>query len=58
MNFQTFITDAPGLCTFRVLGFGVIVYRLQTLLGDDIDEKVWGVPILPYWRLAFVAPWI
>lgn len=58
MNFGTFITFKPDIFTFRVLGFGVLMYSTHSELAPLIEPKVWAVPILPGVRFAFVAPWL
>jgi hypothetical protein len=57
-KFDTFVTDGPGMGTVRILGFGVIVYAVDSPWFDAIDKMVWGVDIWPGWRFAFVAPWM
>jgi hypothetical protein len=58
MNFSTFATAQPGLLTFRVLGFGVLLFNTNSPLAEAIERTVWGVPVMPTWKFAFVAPWL
>lgn len=56
-NFGTFATANPMLATARLLGFGVLFYRVDAPLVETIERTVWGVDIWPGWRFAFVGPW-
>lgn len=57
-NWQSFFVLHPGFFTFRLFGFGVLMYHVEHDAACVFDRKVWSVPILPGVRFAFVAPWI
>lgn len=58
MNWSTFIIWKPDFFTFRVLGFGVFIYALDSDVACLASRALFTVPILPGVRFAFVAPWI
>lgn len=57
-NWSSFIRVGLDYATFRILGFGVLMYSIHCEMAEIFDRKVWAVPILPGVRFAFVAPWI
>jgi hypothetical protein len=57
LNFGTFARCNSAFITFRLIGFGVMLYNMASPLADRIDPNVGGLPVSPCWRLGFVSPW-
>lgn len=58
MNFSTFFMRHPGICTFRLLGFGVLIFHEGVIhMFPSNRARLWLIPVWPEWKFALVAPW-
>lgn len=59
-NFGTFAVCTRCLLSFRLLGFGLILFSTDGMgqIAEKFERELWPVSVFPGWRFAFVAPWL